>query len=161
MTRTKLILLAVFRVMALVGMLFSAHKPDIAVPGLIAALVIYLGTYAADYISFLAIPKSPHAHDTALYRQFLGALAPDKFLNGLGSTTLGATFRTDLTTDTFRFVDHWRTADKEFIDKKIQSAFVELYKDARAFANEVATLTVPWGKSGEMTTTKDMYKMGE
>lgn len=147
--------------MALLGMLFSVHKPDISIPGLITALVVYLGTYTADYISFIAIPKEPHAHDKALYKHFLIALNPDKFLNGLAATALGATFRVELIEDTVQFVDSWGTADKEFIDKKIQVAFAALYEGAKAFANEVATLTVPMGIDGSLVTTKDVHKMGD
>jgi hypothetical protein len=160
-TRAKVLVFVLVRLLALAGLIFNLLRPDYSLAALWGAVVVYLGTYTLDYWNFILLPKKAHPHDLELYQKVLAALNPEKFFNGLGQTTLGTTFRDDLVRDSLRFVDSWGTPDKEFIDRRIQAAFADLYSKAKVFGEAVAKYTVGMGIGGELLTTKDTHVMGE
>ena len=112
--------------------------PWVSAGVLVTAVIVYLGTYTADYLSWRGSVDGGHPHDIKLFRDFLNVLRVGPTDQFFGSFDFGGTFRGDEIAGLNEFVDHWNRPDREFQDRRLERARRELYIKAEALAGEIA-----------------------
>lgn len=112
--------------------------PWVSAGALLTAVVVYLGTYTADYLSWRGFIGGGHPHDIHLFRDFLNVLRVGPTDQFFGSFDFGGTFRGDEISGLNEFVEHWNRSDREFQDRRLERARHSLYKKAETLAYALA-----------------------
>lgn len=149
------------RLLAICGLIISAVPlvyddpspfPWKAAGGLVTALIVYLGTYTADYRAWRAAAHAEHPHDLALMKEFLALLPPRSAEEFFERFDFGNAIHASDIAGLNRFADTWSLVDHDFRDKRLQKVKVELHEKGAKLANEIAMRTRPLNR--DMLTVK-------
>ncbi len=161
MSTGTLVILLLARLIGMVGVVVAAVPLVYASPhpfpwgnlaGLIAAFGFYVGTYFfGDYHVWLT-RRTGHPHDVALFKELLDLLKPAEVRILYRDFDFGGAFRYEDVSAVNRFVDGWKSADKDFRDRGIEKAKRDIYTKAAVVAREIAYRTRPL--TGGLQTVK-------
>jgi hypothetical protein len=126
----------------------------------LGALGTYFVTYAGDYYSFLRGRSRPNANDVALFNELQELMNPQSVLPMFCGFHFGGSFEYNKVIGVMEFADSWDKADKEFVDRKMEKARMELFGKAAVVATNLAKFTSP-SKRLEGFQTVQMHQFSD
>ncbi|MEX2165068.1 MAG: hypothetical protein WD823_12615 [Sulfuricaulis sp.] len=90
------------------------------------------------------------SHDVKIFQELQTTFGFEPAVRLIRDQNFGDSFSRKAIQSLYDFVETWDQPEKEFIDKELQAALVELYRAANDFATHVVQKTVPIGKGGEL-----------
>jgi len=99
--------------------------------------------------------KANHAHDVELFARFQRELPYEPTIRLLKEQDFGDAVRKTHIEPLYAFADLWDNVEREFLDRKLETARKAVVQEARSLVNEVVQRTVPVGTGEYISVLSD------